>query len=128
MAVEDDAAESRPKERETMPDYAFAVPIVPGQEQHYRETFEELEGARRNEYEAALAEAGVRRLATWLLEGPEGTLAVVYIDADDETGGIRFASADAPFNSWFRERMKVAYGFDISQTGPDPKRVHDSAL
>jgi hypothetical protein len=52
-----------------MPDYAFAVPIVHGQEQHYRETFEELEGARRDEYEAALSEAGVRRLATWLLKG-----------------------------------------------------------
>jgi len=38
-----------------MPNYAFAVPILPGQEQRYRETFEELEGARRDEYEAALA-------------------------------------------------------------------------
>lgn len=111
-----------------MPDYAFAVPIVPGQEQHYRETFAELERARRDEYEAALAEAGVRRLASWLLEGPKGTVSVVYIDAEDETGGIRFASADAPFNAWFRERMKVAYGFDISETGPDPKKVHDSAV
>jgi hypothetical protein len=111
-----------------MPDYAFAVPIVPGQEQHYRETFEELEGPRRDEYQAALAAAGVRRQAIWLLEAPESTLAVVYIDADDETSGIRFASADAPFNEWFRERMKVAVGFDISQTGPDPRRVHDSAL
>ncbi len=111
-----------------MPDYAFAVPIVPGQEPHYRETFAELEGPRRDEYQAALAAAGVRRQAIWLLEAPESTFAVIYIDADDETSGIRFASADAPFNEWFRERMKVALGFDISQTGPDPKRVHDSAL
>ena len=34
----------RQKVRETMLDYAFAVPIIPGRVQHYRETFEELEG------------------------------------------------------------------------------------
>jgi hypothetical protein len=63
-----------------------------------------------------------------LLEAPDSTLAVVYIDADDETSGIRFASADVPFNEWLRERMRVAVGLDISQTRPAPMRVHDSAL
>ena len=110
-----------------MPNYAFAVPILPGEEQRYRETLEDLEGARRDEYEAALAEAGIRRLATWLQEARTGTVSVVYIDADDESGGLKFASAEAPLNTWFREQMKLIYGFDISQTGPDAKLVHDTA-
>lgn len=61
-----------------MPEVAFALPVLPAQEQLDRETLEELTGARRDEYEAALAEAGIRRHAVWQLETPDGTLDRVH--------------------------------------------------
>jgi hypothetical protein len=111
----------------TMPEVAFALPVLPGQEQLDRETLEELKGARRDDYEAALAEAGIRRHAVWHQETPDGTLAIVYMETEDDTGVARFGASDAPLNSWFREQMKVVHGIDISQAAPPPKKVHDTA-
>jgi L-rhamnose mutarotase len=108
-----------------MAEVVFAVPILAGREQLDRETFEELEGARRDEYEAALGEAGIRRHAVWHQETPNGMLAVVYMEADDEASVSKFAGSDAPLNSWFREQMKVVHGIDISQPAPPPTKVHD---
>lgn len=79
-----------------MAEVAFALPVLPGQEQRDRQTLEELAGDRRDEYEAALAEAGVTRHAVWHQETPDGTLAIVYMVADDESGVGRFAASDAP--------------------------------
>jgi hypothetical protein len=111
-----------------MPEVAFAIPILDGQEHLDHETFEELEGARRAEYEAALAEAGIRRHVVWHQETPDGTLAIVHMEAEDETGVARFSASDAPLNSWFRQQMKVVHGIDISQAAPPPRKVHDMAL
>ena len=69
-----------------MPAIAFAIPILPGKEAPDRETFEEMEAARREDYEAALREAGITRHTVWHQETPDGTIAVVYMEADDEAG------------------------------------------
>ena len=110
-----------------MAEVAFALPILPGQEQLDRETLEELETARRDEYLAALADAGITRHAVWHQETPDGTLAVVYMEVDDESGVARFGASDAPLNSWFREQMKQVHGIDIAAAAPPPKKVHDTA-
>jgi hypothetical protein len=46
-----------------MTEIVYAMPIVPGKEDLYRQTWDELEGARRDEYAAAHKEAGVTRQA-----------------------------------------------------------------
>ncbi len=111
-----------------MPAIAFAIPIVPGKESLDLETLEEMAGARRDDYVAALRDAGVTRQTIWHQETPDGTVAVVYMEADDAAGAAKFASSDAPFNRWFRDQMKEVHGVDISQTGPPPKQVHDIQL
>ena len=43
-----------------------------------------MAGARRDEYEAALKDAGITRQAVWHQQTPDGgTLAIVYIEATD---------------------------------------------
>lgn len=111
-----------------MPALAFAIPILPGKEALDRDTFHELEDARRDDYEAALRDAGVTRHIVWHQETPDGTIAVVYMEADDEAGVAKFASSDAPLNRWFRDQMKEVHGIDISQSGAPPKQVHDMQL
>jgi hypothetical protein len=108
---------------------AFAIPVLAGQEQVDRETLEELDGARRGEYEAALRDAGISRHAVWHQENPDGTtIAVVYMEAADEAGVANFGSSDAPLNLWFRDPMKQVPGTDISEPGPQTKKVHDVQL
>ena len=108
-----------------MPEIAFAIPILPGKEALDRDTFDEMEDARRDDYEAALRDAGVTRHTVWHQETPDGTIAIVYMEAEDEAGVPKFASSDASFNRWFRDQMKEVHGIDIAQSGPPPKLVHD---
>ena len=111
-----------------LPAVAFALPVLPGKEELDHQTFEEMEGTRRDEYEAAMREAGITRHVVWHQETPDGTMAVVYMEADDEAGVAQFGSSDAPFNRWFRDQMKEVHGIDISEPAPPPKKVHDVQL
>jgi hypothetical protein len=109
--------------------FAFSIPVVPGKEELDRRTFDEMLGARREEYEAALRQAGVTRQAIWHQETPDGTVAVVYVEGDDPQAGIaQFGSSDEPLNTWFREQMKEVHGVDISQVQLRATKVHDIQL
>ena len=53
-----------------MAEIVFATSIVRGKEDLERETREEMAGARRDEYEAALKDAGITRQAVWHQQMP----------------------------------------------------------
>jgi hypothetical protein len=109
-----------------MAEIVFALPVVPGKEELDHAAFAEMEDARREEYEAALRAAGITRHAVWHQETPDGTLALVYMQADDPgAAAAQFGSSDEAFNSWFREQMKEVHGIDISQASPQVHKVHD---
>ena len=74
-----------------MTEIVFAMDIVPGKENLYRQTWDELEGARRDEYAAAIKDAGMTRQAVWHQQTPDGgTLAIVYIEATDRDAPLRY--------------------------------------
>jgi hypothetical protein len=94
----------------------FAVPIQHGKEDLDRETREEMAGARRDEYEAALKDAGITRQAVWHQQMPDGgTLAIVYVDATDPDAHQRFVSSDSDISRWFVQQMQEVHGRDVSQ-------------
>jgi hypothetical protein len=112
-----------------MSGFAFSIPIVPGKEELDRRTLDEMLGARRNEYEEALRQAGITRRSIWHQATPDGTVAVVYVEGDDPEAGIaHFASSDGPINTWFRELMKQVHGVDIAQAELRATKVHDVEL
>ena len=94
----------------------FILPIVRGKEDLYRQTWDEIEGARRDEYAAAWKDAGVTRQAVWHQQTPDGsTLAIVYIEASDPDAQQRFVSSDADISRWFVQRMQEVHGRDVSE-------------
>lgn len=99
-----------------MTEIVFATPVVHGKEELDRQTRAEMAGARRDEYEAALKEAGVTRQAVWHQQMPDcGTLAIVYVEAGDPDAHQRFVNSDADISRWFVERMQEVHGRDVSQ-------------
>jgi hypothetical protein len=111
-----------------VPGFAFAMPVVPGKEEVDRKTLEEIAGPRLTAHEAAMRDAGISRHAAWHQQTPDGTLAVIYIEASDEAAIGRFIVSDAPFNTWFREAMKEVHRVDISQPLPRVTKVMDVQL
>ena len=99
-----------------MTEIVFAIPISRGKEELDRETREEMAGPRRDEYEAALKEAGITRQAVWHQQMPDGgALAIVYVEGTDPDAHQRFVTSDADISRWFVERMQEVHGRDVSQ-------------
>ncbi len=106
---------------------AFAIPIVPGKEEADRKMFEELQGPRRDEYEAARRRLGFTRETVWHQQTPDGTVAVVYLEADDVGSAMeQVALSEEPFDQWFRERIQEVHGVDLAEPQPPPEQVLDT--
>ena len=109
-----------------MTEIVFALPIVRGKEDLYRQTWEELAGARRDEYAAALKDAGMTRQVVWHQQTPGGgTLAIIYIEATDPEAPRRFISSNAEISRWFVPRMQEVYGRDFTQPALPVELDHD---
>lgn len=111
-----------------MPEVAFVLPVVPGQEQLDLDTFGEMDSSRHDEYEQALRSAGIKRHTVWHQKTPDGTFAIVLMEADAPAAIGAFATSDGPFNQWFRQQMHEVHGVDIAQSSPDVQMVHDIRL
>ena len=99
-----------------MTEIVFAIPVMHGKEDLDRQTREEMAGARRDEYVAALKDAGITRQAVWHQQLPDGgTLAIVYVEATDPEAHQRFVSSDSDISRWFVERMQEVHGRDVSE-------------
>jgi hypothetical protein len=111
-----------------MAEFAFSIPVMVGKEDLDRNTMDELL-ERRDEYEAALRQAGITRQVVWHQETPDGTVAVVYLEADDPEAALsQFGSSNEALNTYFREQMKEVHGIDISEATPQATKVHEIAL
>jgi hypothetical protein len=109
-----------------MTEIVFALPIVRGKEDLYHQTWDELAGARRDEYAAAWKDAGVTRQAVWHQKTPGGgTLAIIYIEATDPDAPQRFVSSDTDISRWFMQRMDEVYGRDFTQPPLPVELDHD---
>ena len=109
-----------------MTEIVFAVPVMRGQDEVDREMRDEMTGTRRDEYEAALKEAGITRQAVWHQQLPGGDkLAIVYIEANDPDAHRRFLSSDTEITRWFVEEMQGVHGRDVAQPPLPVEQVLD---
>lgn len=113
-----------------MASIGFVVPVLPGKEQADRDWMDTMDGARREEYQSAWRNAGVTRHAVWQQQTADGTVDIVYLEADDIPAALQDISrSDGPFQRWFRERVLDVHGIDLtSQTPPQSEQIHDASF
>jgi hypothetical protein len=109
-----------------MTEIVFALPIMRGKEELDVEVRDEMVNDRRDEYVAALKDAGIRRQAVWHQQMPDGgRLVIVYIEADDPQAHERFVGADTEISRWFVDEMQGLHGRDVSEPPLPVEQVLD---
>ena len=108
-----------------MPAITFAVPLLPGTTEKWKEAIVEMNGSRQSEHEESRRRMGLTREVVSLQQTPDGDLVVVCLEGDDPEGVVsRYLNSDHPFDRWFAETVLVGtHGMDASHDPPPPNQV-----
>ena len=103
-----------------MPSVAFALPHLPGTEDADREGLLRFtEGEDRDAYFASRRALGITREAVWHQVTPNGTLAVILIEADDLERAFQGTSQSTEsIDVAFREFVMSVHGIDLANDPP----------
>lgn len=105
-----------------MQNVTFAAPILPGKMEEWKKWVWTIANERINEYEESRKKAGVKKEVVWVHHTPQGDMITLYVEAKDiEKMVEHFAKSQAPFDVWFREKVKEYHGFDMTETTPLPE-------
>ena len=101
---------------------AFALPILPGQEDLVRSSVEAVSGAGelREEYEQSRKRLGIREEKVWIQRTPIGASIIVYWETDDPQRTLReIANSQDEVDKRFKELIEnAAPALDLSQDAP----------
>ena len=108
-----------------MPATTFAVPLLPGTTDAWKQAVAEMTGPRMAEYEESRRRMGITREVVTLQQTPDGDYVVVCLEGDDPNGMVsRYLNSDEPFDRWFAETILIGTaGMDASQEPPPPNEV-----
>lgn len=103
----------------------FAVPILPGKTNDWKQAMAALSGARKAEFDEWNRRLGVTRHVVSLQETPGGDYVVVYAEGDDPAGTMeQLLTSDHPFEKWFVETILIGtHGVDPAQGAPPTNQV-----
>ena len=98
---------------------AFALPILPGQEDAVRSMGEAVSGSGelRKEYEESRKRLGIREEKVWVQRTPIGASIIVYWETDDPQRTLReIADSQDQVDKRFKEVLEnAAPALDLSQ-------------
>jgi hypothetical protein len=101
--------------------FAFIAPILPGKEHADKGYMQEAVGPRRQEYVAWRRSQGITCEAVWHQQTPQGTVAIVYMEADDPQRALQsMGTSNEPIAQWFRQCILEVHGLDLTQPMPGP--------
>ena len=98
----------------------FAVPILSGKTEIWKEAITEMMGPRKTEHNESRRRMGVTREVACLQQSPEGDYVVVCLEGDDPASvPSKYLNSDVPFDRWFAETvLSGTHGMDASQPLP----------
>jgi hypothetical protein len=109
---------------------AFAMPLLPGKAGAFRAWAREAFDSRRQELTESRVALGQTREEVFLNATPAGDVGVGYLEGKDPAEANReFAASDAPYDRWFKDRLKEIFPpfIDFDQPVPANETVWDWA-
>lgn len=108
--------------------FAMAVPILPGQTDHWHRFVTTLRGEKSEEYKASRAKLGVRERA-FLQQTPQGDMVIVTLEGSNPAAALtQFAQGNDAFTKWFLAEVKAIHALDLASPpkGSMPELLVDS--
>lgn len=101
------------------------MPIVDGKLEAWKKWAAELQGPRRDDFEAFNRRHNLTRHDAWLAETPAGPMAVVLTEGPGADNFVQNAMAsDHDVDQWFMDKAQEVHGFDASQPLPPMPEKH----
>ena len=100
--------------------FAFALPILPGQEDAVKRMGEVVSGELRKEYEESRERLGISEEKVWIQRTPIGQAMIVYWETEDPQRTLRqLADSQDEVDNKFRQMVKnAAPAIDLSKDNP----------
>ena len=93
---------------------AMAIPILPGQTEHWHNFLNRLKNDKLNDYKASREKLGVRE-RVFLQQSPQGDFAIVLMEGNDPQSAFKqFGQGTDAFTKWFIDEVKTIHGLDLS--------------
>lgn len=93
---------------------AIAFPVRKGKEEHWLDFAGELNGSRKEEFNASRKNMGVRE-RTFLQHTPNGDVIIVTLEGKDpEKALYQFAAGTDEFTRWFLQNVQDISGLDLT--------------
>lgn len=108
-----------------MPAVTFAVPILSGKTEMWKQAAAEMMSSRKSEYEESRQRMGITKEVACLQQTPEGDYVVVYQEGENLGDVIsKYLNSDIPFDRWFTKTILTGtHGIDASHLPPPPNEV-----
>ena len=94
-----------------MVEVVFAVPVLPGKEELWRQFNQELLDVYGDNHARLMERLGVRSYEVFLARLPGGDVAVARVEAEEPAEILnRLEAAGDPFARWFKEELRKFHG------------------
>ena len=104
-----------------MPVTTFAVPILPGKTETWKEAAASLTSDRKADFDDFNRRFKIRRHVASLQQTPQGDFAVVYIEGEDPDNVLgEMQQSEHPFERWFVATFFEDIHGITSAQGPPP--------
>jgi hypothetical protein len=97
----------------------LVLPILPGKNDSARAFQQELDGPRKNDYDASERRIGITKEMWFVAQTPAGDQLVSYMESADFNKALSmFVQSRDDFDLWFKERLADATGVDLNDPPP----------
>jgi len=94
---------------------------LPGKLEAWKQFNDEINGARRKDFETQQHRIGISRQRVWLQHTPEGDMAITVQEGEEPQRAMEaLGKSENEFDVWFKAQLKDIHGLDLSQPLPGP--------
>jgi len=100
----------------------ITLPVLAGQSAAARTFMQQLDGARRDEFDRSERRIGISKELWFLAPLPSGDQLIGYMESADFASALpMFVASRDPFDLWFKEQMASVTGIDLNNPPADLK-------